>query len=148
MPLLTEDFQDFIYHFVRENKMSERKPILPQGLTPNPAFSLAVQVGELMFVSGQVAQDNDGNTVGVGDCESQTRHIMSRLRTIVEAAGATMQDVVKITTFLTDISHYSGFSKVRGETFPNSPPASSTVIVAALVRPEFLVEVEAIVRVP
>ncbi len=93
--------------------MSERKPILPQGLTPNPAFSLAVQVGELMFVSGQVAQDNDGNTVGVGDCEFQTRHIMSRLRTIVEAAGATMQDVVKITTFLTDISHYSGFSKVR-----------------------------------
>ncbi len=128
--------------------MSERKPILPQGLTPNPAFSLAVQVGELLFVSGQVAQDNEGNPVGIGDCESQTRHIMSRIRTIVEAAGATMQDVVKITTFLTDISNYGGFSKARAETFPNSPPASSTVIVVGLVRPEFLVEVEAIVRVP
>ncbi len=128
--------------------MSERKPILPPSLTPNPAFSPAVQVGELLFVSGQVAQDNDGNTVGIGDCEAQTRHIMSRIGTIAEAVGATMQDVVKITTFLTDISNYSGFSKVRGETFPSSPPASSTVIVAGLVRPEFLVEVEAIVHIP
>ena len=128
--------------------MSERKPILPPGLTPNPAFSPAVQVGELLFVSGQVAQDNDGNTVGAGDCETQTRHIMSRIQTIVEAAGTSMQDVVKITTFLTSIDDYPAFSKVRGETFPSSPPASSTVIVAGLVRPEFLVEVEAVVRVP
>ena len=128
--------------------MPERKPILPSGLTPNPAFSPAVQVGNLLFVSGQVAQDNDGNTVGIGDCEAQTRHIMARIRTIVEAAGATMQDVVKITTFLTNINYYPDFSKVRAETFPSSPPASSTVIVAGLVRPEFLVEVEAVVHIP
>jgi enamine deaminase RidA (YjgF/YER057c/UK114 family) len=128
--------------------MSERKPILPRGLVPNPAFSPAVQVGELLFVSGQVAQDNEGNTVGVGDCEAQTRHIMSRIRTIVEAAGATMQDVVKITTFLTNVANYPAFSKIRSETFPSSPPASSTVIVAGLVRPEFLVEVEAVVQIP
>ncbi|MDA0734937.1 MAG: RidA family protein [Chloroflexi bacterium] len=128
--------------------MSQRKPILPPDLTPNPAFSPAIQVGELLFVSGQVAQDNNGKTVGVGDCEAQTQHVMSRIRTIVEAAGATMQDVVKITTFLTDIANYPAFSKVRGETFPASPPASSTVIVAGLVRPEFLVEVEAVVHIP
>jgi enamine deaminase RidA (YjgF/YER057c/UK114 family) len=128
--------------------MSERKPVLPRGLVPNPAFSPAVQVGELLFVSGQVAQDNQGNTVGIGDCEAQTRHVMSRLRTIVEAAGATMPDVVKITTFLTDIANYPAFSRVRSETFPSSPPASSTVIVAGLVRPEFLVEVEAVVHIP
>jgi enamine deaminase RidA (YjgF/YER057c/UK114 family) len=115
---------------------------------PNPAFSPAVQVGELLFVSGQVAQDNEGNTVGVGDCEAQTRHIMSRIRTIVEAVGATMQDVVKITTFLTNVANYTAFSKIRSETFPSSPPASSTVIVAGLVRPEFLVEVEAVVHIP
>jgi enamine deaminase RidA (YjgF/YER057c/UK114 family) len=128
--------------------MSERKPVLPPGLVTNPAFSPAVQVGELLFVSGQVAQDNEGNTVGVGDCEAQTRHIMSRICTVVEAAGATMQDVVKITTFLTNVANYPAFSKVRSETFPSSPPASSTVIVAGLVRPEFLVEVEAVVHIP
>jgi 2-iminobutanoate/2-iminopropanoate deaminase len=73
---------------------------------------------------------------------------MSRIRTIVEAAGATMQDVVKITTFLTQLDNYPAFNKVRSETFPSSPPASSTVIVAGLVRPEFLVGVEAVVRIP
>jgi 2-iminobutanoate/2-iminopropanoate deaminase len=73
---------------------------------------------------------------------------MTNIGIIVEAAGATMQDVVKITCFLTDVNNYPGYGKVRSETWPSSPPASSTVIVAALVRPEFLVEVEAVVRIP
>ena len=128
--------------------MSERKPIIPPGLAANPAFSPGVQVGELLFISGQVAQDNDGNTVGIGDCEAQTRQVMSRIRTIAEAAGASMSDVVKITTFITDIANYPAFSKVRAETFPSSPPASSTVVVVGLVRPEFLVEVEAVAHIP
>ncbi len=128
--------------------MSERIPVLPQGLTANPAFSPGVRVGELLFISGQVAQDNDGNTVGVGDCEAQTRHVMSRIQTIAAAAGSSMADAVKITTFITDISDYPAFSRVRSETFPNNPPASSTVVVAGLVRPEFLVEVEAVVHIP
>ncbi len=128
--------------------MSVRTPILPQGLSANPAFAPGVQVGELLFISGQVAQDNEGNLVGPGDGEAQTRHIMSRIQTIAEAAGASMGDVVKTTTFLTDLAVYPAFSRVRAETFPNSPPASSTVIVAGLVRPEFFVEVEAIVHIP
>jgi enamine deaminase RidA (YjgF/YER057c/UK114 family) len=128
--------------------MSERTPILPQGLTANPAFSPGVRVGELLFISGQVAQDNDGNTVGVGDCEAQTRQVMSRIQTIAAAAGASMADVVKITTFIINIDDYAAFSRVRSETFPNNPPGSSTVVVAGLVRPEFLVEVEAVVHIP
>ena len=128
--------------------MPDRKPIVPPGLSANPAFSPGVQVGNLLYVSGQVAQDGEGNTVGIGDAGAQTRQIMSRIQTIVEAAGATMQDVVKITTFLVNIDDYPAFSQVRSETFPTDPPASSTVVVAGLVRPEFLVEVEAVVRVP
>ena len=96
--------------------MSERKPILPQGLSTNPAFSPGVQVGDLLFVSGQVAQGDGGEPMGINDCEAQTRQIMSRIRAIVETAGASMKDVVKITTFLTDIANYPGFSKVRSET--------------------------------
>ena len=128
--------------------MAERVTIVPEGLAANPAFSPGVRVGELLFVSGQIAQDAAGNAVGVGDCEAQTRQVMSRIRTIVAAAGATMSDVVKITTFLVNLDDYPAFSRVRSETFPDSPPASSTVVVAALVRPEFLVEVEAIVHIP
>ena len=59
-----------------------------------------------------------------------------------------MADVVKITCFLTDVANYPAYSKVRSETFPSDPPASSTVVVAGLVRPELLVEVEAVVHLP
>lgn len=128
--------------------MAERVTIVPEGLAANSAFSPGVRVGELLFVSGQIAQDAAGNAVGVGDCEAQTRQVMARIRTIVAAAGATMSDVVKITTFLVNLDDYPAFSRVRSETFPDSPPASSTVVVAALVRPEFLVEVEAVVHIP
>ena len=95
-----------------------------------------------------MANDANGNLVGPGDCEAQSRQVMSNIRAIAEAAGASMSDVVKITCFLTDVNDYAAYGRVRSETFSNSPPASSTVIVAALVRPEFLVEVEAVVRVP
>ncbi len=128
--------------------MSERIVITPPGISPNPALSPGVRVGEFLFTSGNVANDASGNLVGPGDCEAQSRQVMSNVRTIAEAAGASMNDVVKITCFLTDVNDYAAYGRVRSETFSNSPPASSTVIVAALVRPEFLVEVEAVVRVP
>ena len=128
--------------------MPERTPITPSGVAPNPALSPGLKLGDLLFVSGNVATDRNGNLVGEGDCEAQSRQVLANVRTIVEAAGSTMQDVVKITCFLTDINDYAAYAKVRSETWPSSPPASSTVAVSALVRPEFLVEVEAIARVP
>ena len=128
--------------------MPERTPINPAGISPNPALSPGVRVGDLLVVSGNVAVDGSGNLVGGSDCEAQSRQVMANIRTIVEAAGGKMEDVAKITCFITDINNYSGYSKVRSETWPSSPPASSTVVVAGLVRPEYLVEVEAIVRLP
>ena len=128
--------------------MPERTPIIPAGVSPNPALSPGVRVGDLLFVSGNVAVDASGNLVGGSDCEAQSRQVMANIRAIVEAAGGKMEDVAKITCFITDINNYSGYSKVRPETWPSNPPAISTVVVVALVRPEFLVEVEAIVRLP
>ena len=128
--------------------MADRKPIIPQGIAPNPALSPGIQVGELLFISGNVANDSNGNLVGPGDCEAQSKQVMANIRAIASAAGASMEDVVKITCFLTDVNDYAAYGRVRSETFPKDPPASSTVIVAALVRPEYLVEVEAVVRVP
>ncbi len=126
--------------------MAVRKPVIPQGVTPNPAFPPGVQVGEFLFISGHVGQDN-GVLAGI-DCESQTRQTFANIKAIVEAAGASMADVVKITCFLVDVNDYAAYGKVRSEVFPSNPPASSTVMVAALVRPEYLVEVEDIVHVP
>ena len=92
--------------------------------------------------------DASGNVVGEGDAEAQTRQVMANIRDVVSAAGAKMEDVAKITCFITDIAYYPAYSKVRAETWPKDPPASSTVVVTGLVRPEFVVEVEAIVRLP
>ena len=128
--------------------MAVRKPVTPQGMTANPAFSPGVQVGEFLFISGTVGNDATGNLVGVGDCEAQTRQAFANIKSIAAAVGASMDDVVKITCFLIDVADYAAYGKVRSETFGSGPPASSTVMVAALVRPEFLVEVEAIVPVP
>ena len=105
-------------------------------------------IGETLYVSRQIAVDSTGNVVGEGGCEAHSRQVMANIRAIVEAAGGKMEDVAKITCFITDINNYSGYSKVRSETWPSNPPASSTVVVVALVRPEWLVEVEAIVRLP
>ena len=128
--------------------MPERKPVIPPGVSANPALSPGVIVGDLLFVSGHVATDKSGNVVGVGNAEAQSRQVMANIRDVVTAAGGKMEDVAKITCFLTDIANYGAYSKVRAETWPKDPPASSTVVVAGLVRTELLVEVEAIVRLP
>ena len=126
--------------------MVQRTPIIPPGASPNPALSPGIQVGDTLYVSGQIAVDNAGNVVGEGDCEAQSRQVMANIRAVVKAVGGSMDNVVKITCFLTDVANYAAYSKVRAETFPSNPPASSTVIVAGLVRPELLVEVEAVVH--
>ena len=126
--------------------MAERKAIIPHGASPNPALSPGIQVGDTLYVSGQIAVDASGNVVGEGDCEAQTRQVMSNIQAVVKAVGGSMGNVVKITCFLTDVANFPAYSKVRAETFPSNPPASSTVIVAGLVRPELLVEVEAVVH--
>ena len=128
--------------------MPERTPIKPSAVAPNPNLSPGIRLGDLVFTSGQVAMDSGGNLVGAGDCEAQSRQVMANVRAIVEAAGSSMQDVVKITCFLTDVKDYPAYSKVRSETWPHDPPASSTVMITELVRPDLLVEVEAIARVP
>ncbi len=128
--------------------MSERTQVSPKELKANPLFAPGVKVGNLLFVSGQVALDNDGKIIGIGDAEAQSRHILSRIRAVVQAAGGRMQDVVKITTFLIDPKYYAAFNMVRSEAFTSAPPASSTVIVAGLLRPELLLEVEAVAHIP
>ena len=126
--------------------MPERQPVIPPGVAPNPNLSPGVRVGDLLFVSGHVGVDADGN-VAEG-CEAQSRQVMDNIRAVIEAAGGSMEDVAKITCFLTNMDDYAAYSKVRLETWPANPPASSTVGVPCLVRPELLVEVEAIVRLP
>ncbi|MDD9921370.1 MAG: RidA family protein [Boseongicola sp.] len=109
-----------------------------------PPFAMGVHVGDTIYVSGHVAQDKDGNVVGKDDMAAQTRHVFLSIQEVLAEAGASLKDVVKITTYITDMERYSEFSAVRSEFFPDAGMASATVACSELVRPEFLVEVETI----
>ena len=115
--------------------------------TPNGIMSHGVSSppGTLVFVSGQVSRDAQGEIVGVGDIRAQTRQVLENMKSVLAQGGATMDDVVKVTVFVTDVAaHYSDIHAIRGEYFPKDYPASTMVEVKALVQPELLIEIEAV----
>jgi enamine deaminase RidA (YjgF/YER057c/UK114 family) len=117
---------------------------------PRPStdkFPNAVRHGDLVFTSGHVAMDEDGNVMAPGDVVAQANIVHSRISELLELAGSSVTDVLKITAFLTDAADYPRYNEVRHEWFPEDPPASSSVIVAGLVRPGLVIEVEVVARV-
>jgi enamine deaminase RidA (YjgF/YER057c/UK114 family) len=103
------------------------------------------QRGRLVFIAGQVSADKAGNPVGKGDFKAQTKQVFENLKTAVAAAGATMADVAKINVYATDLSQLAALREVRQQYFTGNPPASTLVQVVGLARPEYLLEIEAIV---
>jgi enamine deaminase RidA (YjgF/YER057c/UK114 family) len=91
--------------------------------------------GAWIFVSGQIANDADGNLVGVGDLRAQTEQVFENLARVLEAHGASFEHVVKLQTFFTTLEDLAGSREVRARYLPDEPPASTAVQVAALVVP-------------
>ena len=110
----------------------------------NVSLSQGIQVGNTIYVSGQLALDADGKMVGGDDMAAQTRQALQNMKTVLAAAGATMADVVKITVFVTDISRISETQPVRAEFFPRPFPTSSAIEISALAFPGFLIEIEGV----
>ena len=101
--------------------------------------------GRMVFVSGQVARDLDGSVVGVGDVIAQTRKVLQNMQSVLAESGATLDDVVKVTVFVTSLErHFADIHKVRGEFFTGGYPASTMVEVKSLVHEDMLIEIEAI----
>lgn len=129
--------------------MATRQEIRVEGAAePISHYTDAVRFGDLLFVSGVAAFDSDGNVVGKGDPVTQTRVILQNIRDALQAVGADMGDVLKVTVFLTDIGDRAAINPVRKEFFGDAKPASTLFEVSALAIPDMLVEIEAIAGIP
>jgi 2-iminobutanoate/2-iminopropanoate deaminase len=115
-------------------------PNAPKAIGP---YSQAVQFGDLLFVSGQIALDSATGDVLQGDIEVQTRQVMQNLKAIIEGSGRTMEDTLKCSCFLKNMEDFAQFNAVYETFFKNDPPARETLEVARLPK-DVLVEVSAI----
>jgi aminoacrylate peracid reductase len=119
-------------------------PIVPKGSPPPLApYSPGAKAGNVVYVSGTLAIDKDGKTVGVGDARAQTRFILESIRAVLEAAGGSLGDIAFNHIFLKDLKDYAAMNEVYREFFPSQQPARYCIR-ADLVKPEFLVEIASI----
>ena len=107
-------------------------------------YSQAVKAGGFVFVSGLTAHDLDGKIVGVGDAKAQAIQTFTNVKAVVEEAGSTLEDVVKVTVYVTNIGDLAKVAEARDQFFSKSPTASATVEVKGLAHKDMLIEVEAI----
>lgn len=111
---------------------------------PTIGYSHAAKAGNTLYIAGQVAQDVAGNLVGRGDFEVQVRQVYENLKNIVQEAGGTLQNIVKMTTFLTHYSFIETYRSVRSQYFPEPCPPNTLLIIDSLALPDYLIEVEAV----
>ena len=123
--------------------------------SPVGLYSHAVPVPsgrQLLCVSGQLSVDAQGDSVAPGDFDAQMRQVFSNLSTVLAAAGGSLADLVKMTTYLVDPAHIDDFYRVRetlfAEYFPDEVyPGNTLLVISRLVRPEFLIEIEALAAI-
>ena len=117
-------------------------------LDPDPyepfRLSQGFRVGELVIGSGQAAIDESGQIVGVGDFDAQAQQTFENLERVLEAGGSSLDRVVKVTIFLTDMANFGKIVELRGTWFSPPYPADTIVEVSALALPELEIEIEAI----
>ena len=129
--------------------MTTRREYRVTGLSePISHYTDAVRAGDMLFVSGVVPVDEEGEVVGGDDVAAQARQVFANMARVLEAAGAAFADVVKVTVFLTDVGDRPLINPVRQEVFGETRPASTLVEVAGLAIPGAKIEVEAVAVVP
>ncbi len=121
--------------------------IVPEGVARLPVFSPAVRVGDLLFLSGAIGTVGDELRLVEGGVGPETRQTLHNIERILDAAGATMSDLVKCTVFLADIADYGAMNEVYLEFFPSDPPARSAMAGSGLALGA-RVEIECIAAIP
>jgi reactive intermediate/imine deaminase len=118
---------------------------------PSGHFSQATVIearGKLVFMSGMTARKADGTIAGVGNIEVQTRQVCENLKAAVEAAGGTMDDIVRVDVYVRNMEHFDAIHKVRREYFKAPAPASTMVEICKMTSPDYLIEINAIAVLP
>lgn len=112
------------------------------------AYSQAIKYdlgsAEIIFITGQIAKDQDGKVVGIGNIEKQTEYIFERIKTILEETGATIDDLVKVTIYLVKMEEFEKVSAVRNKYLKKSKPAATTIGITATVSKGCDIEIDAI----
>ena len=108
------------------------------------SLSQAVKAGDWLYISGQVALDPGGNVVGKGDMRAQSQRVFENIEAILQQAGGALDNLVRITAYLTDMSRYPEYNEVRTKFLGTCPPASTTIQVSGLAFEGLLVEVDAV----
>ena len=125
----------------------DSKYINPPGLTKPAGYTHVVLAadGRTVYIAGQIAVDSTNAIVGQGDFRAQAERVFANLRIALASVGATFSDVVKTTTFMTDVANAGALREIRTKYLdPARPPANSLIPVPALARPELLLEIEAV----
>ena len=133
---------------VKEQREEPRKEIItPEGVTRLPVFSPAVRSGDFIFLSGAIGTRPGEMHVVEGGVKAETRQTFENIKTVLAAAGATLDDVVKCTVFLADIADYAAMNEAYLEFFPENPPARSAMAGSGLALGA-KVEIECIAAAP
>ena len=124
-----------------------RKILTPEQLNfqPRPTYpySPGTRGGNMVYTSGQVAWGTDGNIVGIGDIEAQTRQTLDNVGAVLKEGGADRSDVLKCNVYLKDMKDFQKMNKIFKEIFPDNPPARTTVQ-TPMAEESMLVEIEAV----
>lgn len=122
-----------------------REIVNPPGVhTPQANYSHVARAGNTLYISGQVAVDREGNLVGRGDAEAQAAQCFRNLIAIVEHFGGSKDNLLKLTTYITNWGFRPLVAAARDRILSAPYPASTLVVISALASPDFLVEIEAI----
>ena len=129
-------------------KKAKNPDVVAVPLKPYYSNCVRSDAGPLLWISGQVALDRDGNMVGEGDLRAQAVQVLENIKGILADSGATMDDIVKVTVYVTDIRAFNDIADIRERYFPKEGPSSVICEVSALAWPEFMIEIEAVAVVP
>ena len=113
----------------------------------NYKMATRMEGGRLLYISGQVAWDASGTIVGKGDVRTQARQTFQNLRGVLQAAGGDLENLMKITTYITRLEDFPAVAQARGEVFQGELPASTLIVVKSLFHPDFLLEIEGVASV-